>query len=64
VPVDFLPLKLGALVKTPHVQVLVQWLLGAVKPFDNRDLFSRYANFINVANGRKQKDLLRLVQGR
>lgn len=64
VPVDFLPLKLGVLFKTPYVRVPVRWLLGAVNPFDNRDQFSRYANFINVANGRKQKDLLRLVQGR
>jgi predicted TIM-barrel fold metal-dependent hydrolase len=64
VPVDFLPLKLGVLFKIPYVRVPVRWLLGVLNPFDNRDQFSRFANFMKVAHGKSQKDLLRLAQGR
>lgn len=64
VPVDFLPLKLGVLFKIPYVRVPVRWLLGVLNPFDNRDLFSRYANFIKVANGKSQEKVLQLVRGR
>ncbi len=64
VPVDFLPLRLGEVFKIPYVRTPARWLLGALNPFNNRDRFNRYANFIQVANGKSQEEVFRFVQGR
>ncbi len=64
VPVNFLPFKLGGLFKIPYVRVPLRWLLGTLNPFDNRDLFNRFGNFVKVASAKSQEKIFRLVQSR
>lgn len=64
VPVDYLPLKLGSLFKFPLFRAPARWVLGSLNPLDSRDKFSRYSNFIKVANGKSQSEIFAIVQGR
>lgn len=64
VPANFLPFKLGSLLKVPYIRVPAQWIMGSLNPFDSRDKVNRYANFIKVAAGKSQRDILRIVLSR
>ncbi|WP_068312968.1 amidohydrolase family protein [Polycladidibacter hongkongensis] len=63
VPDNFLPLGLAKVFRWLPFRRLACWLLRALSPFDSRDLFSRYANFLEVGAQPSQADVLNKLTG-
>lgn len=63
VPVNFLPFGLGGLMRNRFAGALVRFILINLNPFESRDLFERYANFIKISTHRNQKKVFEVVRG-
>lgn len=64
VPTDYLPLKLGVILKAPIVNRPARWLLRRLHPFDRRDRFERFSNFAAVAGEKSQRQVFEIVRSR
>jgi predicted TIM-barrel fold metal-dependent hydrolase len=64
VPKGFLPFGLQGLLKPKIIRKLVCFILSKSDPFNNRDLFERYSNFIETAHLKTQKKIFNFVKAR
>lgn len=61
VPARFLPAPLDVLLRTPYLWRPARWLLTSLNPFDDRDKYQRYTNFVRVASKRTQRDVYEAI---
>lgn len=57
VPARFLPAPLDLLLRTPYLWRPLRWVLTYLNPFDDRDKYQRYTNFVRVASRRSQREI-------
>lgn len=66
VPADFLPFHLtpliNSLMKKSFLRKALRLLLGKINPFSNRDIFDRYANFVEVASEPSQREIFKRLR--
>lgn len=61
VPAHFLPAPLDVLLRTPYLWRPARWLLTYLNPFDDRDKYQRYTNFVRVASKRTQREIYEAI---
>lgn len=61
VPARFLPTPLDVLLRTPYLWRPARWLLTYLNPFDDRDKYQRYTNFVRVAAKRTQREIYEAI---
>lgn len=61
VPRRFLPAPLGLVLRTPYLWRPARWLLTYLNPFDTRDKYQRYTNFVRVASKRSQRQVFEAI---
>ncbi len=61
VPARFIPAPLGLLLRTPYLWRPLRWALTYLNPFDDRDKYQRYTNFVRVASKRTQREIFEAI---
>ncbi|WP_068086618.1 amidohydrolase family protein [Polycladidibacter stylochi] len=63
VPSGFLPLGLTRLLRTLPFHRTTSWALRLISPLDGNDLFSRYANFLDIGAKATQEEIFEKLNG-